>query len=62
MRMGVVVSGEEVLCRERKTVKMEAVGLRLLCFEKVAVTSGQTRALKRDPRKVHRYLHVLLST
>ena len=49
-----------MLCRERKTVKMEAVGLRLLCFEKVAVTSGQTRALKRDPRKVDWYLHVLL--
>ena len=45
--------------RERKIVKRKAVGVWLLCFEKVAVASGQTRALKRDPRKVHWYLHVL---
>ena len=49
------------MCRERKTVERKAVGVWLLCFEKVAAAaSGQTRALKRDPRKVHWYLHVLL--
>jgi len=43
-----------VLCRGRKIdEKRKAVGLRLLCFEKVAVASGQ-RALEARARLLSR--------